>query len=55
MEGSQSLHQQSAGGGVYVAGAHSARKMIQWIIFSEGGLKAQGKQLKAASYVNFWP
>ncbi|MBQ7519600.1 MAG: hypothetical protein IJU12_04705 [Clostridia bacterium] len=35
--------------------ARSARKIIQWIIFSEGGLKAQGKQLKAASYVNFWP
>jgi len=33
MEGSQSLHQQSAGGGVYVA----------------------EEQLKAASYVNFWP
>jgi hypothetical protein len=29
--------------------------MIQWIIFSEGRAAAQGRRLKAASYINFWP
>ena len=40
---------------MYVAGARSARKMIQWIIFSEGRAAALGKQMKFASYINFWP
>ena len=46
---------QSAGGGVYVAGGRSARKMIQWIIFSKGRAAAQGRRLKAASSINFCP
>ena len=35
-----------------VAGGRSARKMIQWIIFSEGRAAALGRQMKFASYTN---
>ncbi|MBQ7455241.1 MAG: hypothetical protein IJS53_02250, partial [Clostridia bacterium] len=44
MKGPQPLHFESAGGGVYVAGARSARKTCRWQVFSEGGPAGPGQK-----------
>ena len=52
----EALRLKSAGGGMYVAGARSARKTCPWAGFQRrAGRKALGKQPQVASAINLRP